>query len=136
VRVYGRLPATSLSPISFGGPGYAGGPGVAGGPTNPYTWVEVETDQNGFNDYVYITALIQCLKLNIGESPFWADWGIPGQQSVMTQVAPDYYVALMQQRYSQFFASLSVVKTATNPPTYRLNIITQSGVKLSYTIPT
>ena len=33
-------------------------------------WVLVETDENGFNDSVYLTTLIQNLKLAPQESPF------------------------------------------------------------------
>ena len=92
-------------------------------------WVEVTTDAKGFNDYVYITALIQCLKLSIGESPFWANWGIPAQRSVMQQVAPDYYAALMQQRFAPHFASLKITRvTAAFQPTYQVDIITNQGV--------
>lgn len=99
---------------------------------NP-TWVEVQTDSNGYNDYVYITALVQCLKLNINESPFWADWGIPGYISLIQQVFPDYYMALMQQRFAQHFASLVISKVNVPDPTYNLSIITHQGI--SMTIP-
>ena len=51
------------------------------------SWREVDTDANGFNDFVYLTALVQELKLNLGESPFWADRGIPAKPSVVQQVA-------------------------------------------------
>ena len=98
-------------------------------------WTEVSTDAKGYNDYVYITALIQCLKLNIGESPFWADWGIPAKQSVMQQVQPDYYVAITQQRYAQYFANLQITKLASYPPTYSIRIITNQGVVVQMNIP-
>ena len=42
-----------------------------------YTWVEVSTDANGFDDMVMLTTLAQVLKLNLGESPFYANFGIP-----------------------------------------------------------
>jgi hypothetical protein len=38
--------------------------------TGKKTWQEITTDVQGFNDMVMLTALAQCLKLNLGESPF------------------------------------------------------------------
>lgn len=97
-------------------------------------WVVVETTANGLNDYVYVTALIQCLKLNLGESPFYANSGIPAHQSVVTQVQPDFYVTRTQKAYAQFFASLIIAKTSASPPTYRVNILTHAGVPINLSI--
>lgn len=97
-------------------------------------WEVVQTDSAGFDDYVYITALIQCLKLNLNESPFWANWGIPAKQSVTQQIFPDFYVALIQQRYSIYFASLIISKVQNPTPTYNVNIVTNQGVKISQDI--
>ena len=101
---------------------------------NP-TWVEVTTDNNGFNDYVWLTTLIQVLFLGRGESPFYSDYGIPAQQSVIQQVFPDYYVALTQQQFSGYFASLTVAKLAGSDPHYRINATTQQGVPAGGPIP-
>ncbi len=73
-----------------------------------YTWQVIQTDANGVSDYAYITALIQCFRLNLNESPFWANFGIPAKQSVDQQIPPDYYVTLIQQFFLQFFVSLIV----------------------------
>ena len=126
---------------------------------NPIRWVEVSTAADGSNDYVYITALIQCLKLTLGESPFFANYGIPGPQSVLTQIAPDYQVAITQQQYAQFFASLIITRVANAPvgqsrpgmqpgplslapgarqapgPTYNVAILTHQGVRVNINIP-
>jgi len=83
------------------------------------TWVKVSTDANGFNDAVYITALGQTLQLNLNESPFFANLGIPQQQTVVTQVYPDFYVNEIQSYYSQFFASLSITRTPGSPEIYQ-----------------
>lgn len=102
-------------------------------------WVEVDTDAAGNDDLVWATTLAQCLKLTPGESPFFADYGIPAQQSVVTQVFPDYYVSLMQAKFAQYFASLSVAR-APSPdnvtPSYNVNIVTSAGVILTDPIPT
>lgn len=101
-------------------------------------WQEVDTDANGFNDAVYVTTLIQCFKLNLNESPFYGQFGIPAKEAVIQQVLPDFYVYFMQQYFSQFFASLTVAKLPLGfppVPTYRVNITTQAGSKLAYDIP-
>lgn len=98
------------------------------------TWVEVTTDANGFNDNVWITTLVQVLKLNLGESPFFGSFGLPAQQSVIQQIQPDFYVNRTQQYFSQFFAALIVSKQPQLPnapkPTYKINVTTQNGAAL------
>lgn len=101
------------------------------------TWVEVTTDANGFNEQVYLTTLIQCLKLNLGESPFWANYGIPAYQSVMTQVFPDFYAAQTQQQFAPFFASLSITRVVGSfPPVYNVKAICFGGAILNTTVAT
>ena len=101
------------------------------------TWVEVSTDANGFNDMVMITTLIQVLKLELGESPIYGNCGIPAQQSIATQVFPDYYVAQTQAQFAPYFATLSTTRvTASFPPEYNVFIITHSGAVLNYTVAT
>ena len=106
-------------------------------------WVEVDTDAGGFDDAVYVTALAQVLLLQLGESPFFADYGLPAVQSVATQIAPDYFVALTQQRYAPHFASLIITKqpAAYDPrlgrptPTYAVKILTHAGSRIEFGIP-
>ena len=109
--------------------------------TDDWDWTEVSTDANGQDDYVWLTTLIQVLKLNLGESPFYANYGIPAQPSVISQIFPDFYVAQVQSQFSQYFASLQIVpvRDAVNEqgaltPTYTINILTNVGVSLSTTI--
>lgn len=101
------------------------------GRTPAGTWVEVTTDPNGFNDAVFITTLIQNLKLELGESPVYGDFGIPSEQAVAQQVFPDYYVALTQQRFAGYFSSLVIGRTADDPQTYDVSLITNQGFTLS-----
>ena len=106
--------------------------------TNPdgsKTWTEVVTDANGANDYVWVTTLIQCLKLNLGESPFYANYGIPAKPSVVQQVFPDFYVARTQQQFVPHFANLVVSKQPSTTPTYNINVTTNQGVKIAASIP-
>lgn len=123
-RVYGRIVPNVLYP-------------------DQKQWVEVDTDSAGFDDAVYITALAQCLLLQLGESPFWANWGIPAIQSVQNQVPPDYYVALMQQRFAPNFASLIITRafipaSGRNQrpvPTYDVKILTHRGSRVDFSVP-
>lgn len=106
-------------------------------------WTVVTTDANGFNDMVQLTTLAQVCKLNINESPFFADWGLPAHQSIMQQVAPDIFVAITQQRFAQHFAVLTLSKRNVlfpgggNVPTpvYDINVLTHQGVKLNPQVP-
>ena len=99
------------------------------------TWVQVQTEAGGSNDRVWLTTLCQVLLLNLGESPFYGDYGIPAHQSVMTQVFPDYYVTYTQQKFSQYFASLIISKRPLPEPTYDVSVTTHQGVKLNVQIP-
>lgn len=98
-------------------------------------WESIETDTSGSNDLVYVTALCQVLLLNLGESPFFGNFGIPAVQSVMQQVWPDFYVVYTQQQYAQYFSSLIVSKQNTFEPAYTINIVTHQGVKLNVNLP-
>ena len=104
-------------------------------PDGSKAWAEVSTDENGYNDMVYVVTLIQCLLLNLNESPFYANFGLPAKQSVIQQIAPDFYVAQTQSQFSQYFAALIVARVATLPPTYQVNVTTQQGFKLNASVP-
>ena len=99
------------------------------------TWVTVSTDAQGYNDQVYLTTLCQALLLNLNESPFYADYGIPAYPSVVTQVFPDFYVVRTQQRFAQYFASLIVSRERSPMPVYRVNVTTNQGFKLNALVP-
>lgn len=98
-------------------------------------WVQVNTDPNGDNDHVYLTALAQALLLNFAESPFYADWGIPAVESVLTQTFPDIYVMLTQQRFVGCFAALAIVRLDVPTPSYTINVRTHAGVTLNRQVP-
>lgn len=106
-----------------------------------YTWVEVTTDDNGFNDAVYLSAFCQVLQLQPQESPFYAEYGVPSIQAVQDQVIPDTNVYFMQSRYSQYFISLQVMpahQTDANgatTPVYNVTAITNSGARISAVVP-
>jgi hypothetical protein len=103
------------------------------------TWVEVETDTNGYSDGVWLTTLLQVLKLNLNESPFYGNYGVPAYPSVIQQVFPDYYASLTQQQFSGYFASLIISKQQASDrgfpyPSYQVNVVTNYGAKLAETV--
>lgn len=101
------------------------------------TWVVVTTDAAGYNDNVYLTALVQYLKLNLGESPFYGSAGVPAQPSVMTQVFPDFYATLAQQFFAPFFASLIIQRVQGSfPPVYSISATCHNGALLQTTVAT
>ncbi len=106
--------------------------------TNPdgtKTWVVVQTAADGSNDYVYITTLAQVMLLNLGESPFYANFGIPAKPSIVQQVAPDFYLTVIQQQFSRYFANLVIARDPGPDPVYRVNVTTNAGVKVALSIP-
>jgi hypothetical protein len=111
---------------------------------NP-TWVQVNTDAAGNNDLIYITTLCQVLRLQPGESPFYANYGIASLAAVQQIIPPDFYMTRTSQQFSQYFASLIISRapgTQTSAhrmlaPTYRVNIVTHSGAIIPpITVPT
>jgi hypothetical protein len=112
-------------------------------PLYPYTkkWVEVDTDENGYNDMVWLTTLIQVIKLNLGESPFFSNWGIPAHPSIVTQIAPDYYMTLTQQRFAQYFLLLIISRAngfdedGVPAPLYNVSVTTTYGAQLTVEVP-
>lgn len=94
------------------------------------SWVEVQEDDTGNFEYGWATTLIQCLKLSIGESPFFSQFGIPAQRSIIQQIFPDFYVTQTQQYFAPYFASLSVGNVGKNEPVYNVDILTTQGTKI------
>jgi hypothetical protein len=94
----------------------------------PGPWIAVETAPNGDNTYVYVTALSQCMLLNLNESPFYGNWGLPAKPSVAQQLFPTLYISLTQQRFAPFFASLTITARQTATPIYDVNLTTNQGV--------
>jgi HSP20 family molecular chaperone IbpA len=78
---------------------------------------------------------LQCLQLNLGESPFYAAFGISAQQAVIQQLWPDYDVARTQQQFAPYFAALIISRVpGAQKPTYKVNVTTNTGVKISATV--
>lgn len=110
--------------------------------TGEKIWIEVRTDTRGFNDAVYLTNLAQVLKLNLGESPFYADWGIPAHASIVTQIAPDFHIALIQKRFALRFMALTLQRMADAAddlgrpaPFYAIGVTTNYGSYLPFKVP-
>lgn len=107
------------------------------GTTSPGVWVEVETDANGENGYVYLTTLIQTLLMNSGENPLYANYGLPAVQAVRTQIPPDLAIAQTQALFSQYFRTLIVTRVpSTQNPAYNISAVFFSGTIYQATIAT
>lgn len=100
-------------------------------------WEVVETAPDGGNDMVNLVWLVQVLLLYLGESPFYAQYGIPAKQSVATQQAPDFYVARTQAQFAPYFASLIITRIQGPPdtPTYVVNVTLNNGQHYSIGVP-
>lgn len=105
------------------------------------TWWVVTTDNNGYNDSVYLTTLAQVCKLNLGESPFFANYGIPAHPAVISQVYPDFYMVRTQQQFAPLFASLimtpaPIAQGAADSddgrpvPAYNISVLTNYGSRI------
>lgn len=97
-------------------------------------WVTIETDGSGYNDAVYLTTLVQCLKLSPEESPFYAQYGIPAVASIVQQVLPTYHVNQIQSFFAKYFTSLQIALTQSDPPIYTISVITNSGSKIVHEV--
>ena len=138
MRTWGRVPASTSKYPSGIGQFIIGQSAIGGQDANNYVWVEVDTDENGNNDAVWLTTLIQVLKLNYGESPLYGNFGIPANASVLNQIVPDYYATLVQQQFSQYFVTLNLSRQAltTSPtPTYDVAITANPGSILQNPVP-
>ena len=102
------------------------------------SWIVVQTDPNGFNDAVYVTWLAQVLKLNTNESPFYGAWGLPQQQTIVTQVFPDFYVMQTQQNFAGLFAYLAIARAVPTEitPVYKVSVTFNSGASIIFQVPT
>ena len=103
-------------------------------PGYPY-WQQVSTDANGYNDAVMLTTLCQVLLLNLGESPFYANYGLPAVPTIVQQVQPDFYITRTQSQFAKYFAALIVAKLGSNPPAYKINVTTNQGAKVVLEVP-
>ena len=101
-----------------------------------YNWVKVETPTYSDFDYGYVVNLIQVLKLQLGESPFYANYGIPAQKSVITQIFPDFFVTQTQIQFAPYFSSLLVSKDQNSQtPIYNISVTLLNGTKFQRQIP-
>jgi hypothetical protein len=95
-------------------------------------WVEVTE-----TSYIWLATLAQTLRLNQGESPYYANYGIPAHTSVMTQIPPDLAINRTQTQYSPYFASLTILKQQnTVNPTYNISALFQNGTTIQTSVAT
>lgn len=93
-------------------------------PDGTRRWVSVRDNQ------AIIAWLQNALLLQLGESPFWADWGLPVTQMLVTQVWPDYYVHMTKQRFEDYFTSLRITRDTAQDsaePSYTISALFADG---------
>lgn len=135
MRTWGRVPVAPPGASSAIGE-FVIGVSPIGPYPNSYVWVQVDTDVNGYDDAVWLTTLAQVLQLGLNESPIFGNYGIPAQQSVVTQVLPDYYVTLTQQTFAPRFLALTLTKRDAAEPSYQINPTANPGAILMDPVPT
>lgn len=87
--------------------------------------------------YIWLATLAQTLRLNTNESPFYSDYGIPAHTSVMTQIAPNVAILNIQQKFSQYFQSLSIYLQANAvQPTYNITAVFLNGTTIQTVVAT
>ena len=95
-------------------------------------WVEVDE-----TSYIWLATLAQTLRLNQGESPYYANYGIPAHTSVMTQIPPDLAVNRTQTQYAPYFASLTIIRQQNaTQPTYNVYATFKNGAKIQTVVAT
>ncbi|MCZ6084612.1 hypothetical protein O5175_04555 [Escherichia coli] len=91
-------------------------------------WVAVESDSNGDSLLRLADDAHSDVKAGLGESPFYANYGIPAQQCIVQQIYPDYYVSMVQQQFAGYFASLAISKIdGAENPTYNIDVVFLMG---------
>jgi len=87
--------------------------------------------------YIWLATLTQTLRLSINESPYYANYGIPAQTSVQTQVPPDLALNNTQRQYSPYFKSLTILRQQNIPtPTYNIRVVFLDGTTIQSVIAT
>lgn len=93
-------------------------------------WLEITE-----TSYIWLATLIQTLRLTQGESPVYGNYGIPAQNSVMTQIAPDVALNRTQSQYAPYFSSLTIVRQQnTTQPTYNIKAVFKNGTTIQTTV--
>jgi len=99
-------------------------------------WTVVEVGLDGSRDMINLVWLIQVCLLMLGESPFYAQYGIPAKQAVLQQIPPDFYVARIQQQFAPYFAALIIARVqGTENPTYTVNVTLHNGQTYTISVP-
>jgi hypothetical protein len=82
-----------------------------------------------------VTIVKHELQLRVGESPFFADAGIPAEDSIITQQEPDYFVNQVKARYQSKFNRFDISKISGNPLVYNIALTTKNNqtVNLTFT---
>jgi hypothetical protein len=103
-------------------------------PDGTYTWVTLDTVTGASIDEIYVLWLVQSLKLNTLESPFWPGWGVPIWQAMQNTFYPDSSIAQLQANFAQYFAYLSITRLNDPDPFYQVIVITKNGTYQNFKV--
>lgn len=98
-------------------------------PDGTKTWVTLDTTKGDSEDQVLVLWLIQTLKLNTLESPFWPSSGVPTWQTMQNTFYPNNSLAKIQSEFSKYFTYISISRVTKPDPYYNVTVITKNGVK-------
>ncbi len=92
------------------------------------TWITLDTASGSALDEIYVLWLIQTLKLNTLESPYFPGSGVPIWQAMQNTFYPDSSLAAIQASFSQYFSYLSITRLTNPDPYYNIIVVTKNGV--------
>ncbi|QCE32947.1 hypothetical protein FAI41_04685 [Acetobacteraceae bacterium] len=85
-------------------------------------------DQNGkrqwisvSNNTAILTWLQQAVLLQLGESPFWVDWGLPVIGALTQGIYPDLYIQKTKERFQPYFLNININRTVPDTPEDQIN---------------
>ena len=93
---------------------------------NFYKWQVVQDD----DDNIRLTHLIQVLQMDIQESPFYSNWGMPVANALITGVLSDVAINNTINQFAQYFAALQITRGISNDPKeiyYQVDVVLKNG---------
>lgn len=103
-------------------------------PDGSYTWVTLDTANGDSQDAIYVLWLVQTLKLNTLESPYFPGSGVPMWQALQNTFYPDSSLATIQATFAPYFSYLSIVRLTNPDPYYKITVITKGGANTTFQV--
>ncbi|KMQ89824.1 hypothetical protein RF55_10509 [Lasius niger] len=82
-----------------------------------------QPDQDGKRKWISVsdntailTWLQQAVLLQLGESPFWVDWGLPVIGFLSQGIYPDLYMQKTKERFQPYFLNVNINRNIPDNP--------------------